>query len=74
MFLSASDALEVRQVSDMTMLDPVVALREALERLRVARSTHESAARLDAYNREVQLRLEAVIRQTRPRAVKTFRN
>ena len=74
MFLSASDALEVRQVSDMTTLDPVVALREALERLRVARSTHESAARLDAYNREVQLRLEAVIRQTRPRAVKTFRN
>ena len=74
MFLSASGALEVRQVSDVTMHDPVVALREALERLRMARSTHESAARLDAYDREVQLRLEAVIRQTRPRAVKTFRN
>ena len=61
-------------MDDTMMLDPVVALREALERLRVARSAHESDARLDAYNREVQLRLEAVIRQTRPRVVKTFRN
>ena len=61
-------------MDDVTMLDPVVALREALERLRMARSQHESDARLSAYNREVQVRLEAVIRQTRPRSVRTFRH
>ena len=61
-------------MDDMTMLDPVVALREALERLRLARSQHVSDARVDAYSREVQMRLEAVIRQTRPRSVRTLRH
>jgi len=61
-------------MDDVTTHEPVAALREALERLRIARSQHEPDARLDAYDREVQLRLEAVIRQTRPRSVRSFRH
>jgi hypothetical protein len=61
-------------MDEMTMHEPVAALREALDRLRTARSQQVSDVRLDAYNREVQMRLEAVIRQTRPRSVRTFRH
>jgi cytochrome c biogenesis protein ResB len=54
--------------------DAAAAFREALERLRLARFRHESEASLNACHEEVQERLEAIIRQTRPRAVRTFRN
>ena len=58
-------------MNDVRTPDPVVALRQAMEQLRLARAQHESDSRLSECSREVQLHLEEVIRQTRPRSVRT---
>jgi len=61
-------------MNDVRTPDPVVALRQAMEQLRLARAQHESDSRLSECSREVQLHLEEVIRQTRPRSVRTLRH
>jgi len=61
-------------MDEKRMPDAVVAFREALERLRLARFRHESDASLDLCHQEVQVRLEAIIRQTRPRSLRTLRS